>query len=100
MQIKTLAKTSKQLEIEITNENETLLNPLVQVLLQYKEVDFASIAADHPLGPTRRLYIRLKGGVKTEPLVLLKKAVKQLSDEAIDLRKGFEEEVKKAEKKK
>ena len=100
MQIKTLTKTSKQLEIEIIGENETLLNPLVQVLLQYKEVDFASIITDHPLGPSRRLYLRLKSGAKKEPIDLLKKAVKQISNEAADLRKEFEGAVKKTEKKK
>lgn len=100
MQIKTLTKTSKQLEIEITGENETLLNPLIQVLLQYDDVDFASIIADHPLGPTRRLYIRLRAGAKQEPLDFLKKAVKQVSDEAAGLRKEFEDAVKKEEKKK
>lgn len=100
MEIKTLVKTSKQLEIEIIGENETLLNPLVQVLLKNDEVDFASIIAEHPLAPSRKLYIRLKTGAKKEPLDLLKKAVTQVSGEVADFRKEFEDAVKKTERKK
>ncbi len=100
MELKILVKTSKQLEIEIIGENETLLNPLVQVLLQYSEVDFASIVADHPLAPSRKLYIRLKAGEKKDPIDLLKKAVTQVSKEVADFHKEFEDAVKKVEKKK
>ncbi len=100
MEIKTLLKTTKQLEIEIIGENETLLNPLVQVLLQHEDVDFASIVAEHPLAPSRKLYIRLKSGAKKEPLDLLKKAVAQVTGEVADFQKEFENAIKKTERKK
>ena len=78
MDLKTIKKTSKELEIEITGENETLLNPITEVLLEYDDVDYASYLSDHPESNKRRLYIRVKKG---KPEDLLKKAVKQLEDE-------------------
>lgn len=100
MEIKTLVKTSKQLELEIFGENETLLNPIVQVLLTYDDIDFASIITEHPLAPSRKLYVRLKTGAKKEPIELLRKAVTKVTSEVVDFRKEFEDAIKKAERKK
>ena len=78
MEIKTIKKTSKELEIEITDENETILNPITEVLLENDDVDYAAYMTDHPESRKRRLYIRVKKG---KPDEMLKKAVKQLEDE-------------------
>lgn len=87
MELKTIKKTSKELEIEITGETETLLNPITEVLLEYEEVDYASYLSDHPESEKRRLYIRVKKG---KPEDLLKKAIKQLEDEIKTFIKDFE----------
>ena len=87
MELKTLKKTTKELEIEITGENETILNPITEVLLDYDDVDYASYLTDHPESKKRRLYIRVKKG---KPEDMLKKAVKQLEDEIKTFSKNFE----------
>lgn len=78
MELKTIKKTAKELEIEITGETETLLNPITEVLLEYDDVDYASYHSDHPESNKRRLYIRVNKG---KPEDMLKKAVKQLEAE-------------------
>ena len=78
MELKTIKKTAKELEIEIIGETETLLNPITEVLLEYDDVDYASYLSDHLESNKRRLYIRVNKG---KPEDMLKKAVKQLEDE-------------------
>ena len=87
MELKTIKKTAKELELEITGENETLLNPITDVLLEYADVDYASYFSDHPESNKRRLYIRVNKG---KPEDMLKKAVKQLEDEIKTFSKNFE----------
>ena len=87
MELKTIKKTTKELELEITGENETILNPITEVLLQDKNVDYASYMADHPESNKRRLYIRVKQG---KPEEVLLKAVKQLENEVKTFSKNFE----------
>ena len=90
MELKKLKKTSKELELEITGENETMLNPITETLLQNEDVDYASYIADHPESNKRRLYIRVKKG---EPIELLKKALKQVESELKDFEKTFSTKV-------
>jgi DNA-directed RNA polymerase subunit L len=87
MKLKIINKTAKELELEITDENETILNPIAEVLLQYDNVDYASYMTDHPESPKRRLYIRVKQGKPEEALL---KAVKQLETEVKTFSKNFE----------
>ena len=87
MELKTIKETTKELELEITGENETILNPITEVLLQDKNVDYASYMADHPESNKRRLYIRVK---QAKPKEVLLKAVKQLENEVKTFSKNFE----------
>ena len=87
MELKTIKKSTKELELEITGENETLLNPITEILLEDKDVDYASYFSDHPESNKRRLYIRVKTG---NPAEILKKAVKQLENEIKTFSKDFE----------
>jgi DNA-directed RNA polymerase subunit L len=86
MELKTIKKTTKELEVEITGETETLLNPITEVLLEYDDVDYASYMSNHPESNKRRLYIRVKKG---KPEDALKKAVKQLEAEIKSFSKNF-----------
>ena len=97
MELKKIKKTSKELELEITGENETILNPIAEVLLQYDNVDYVSCMSDHPESNKRRLYIRVKKG---NPVDILKKAVKQLENEVTGFRKNFNGKSKAKSKKK
>ena len=87
MELKTIKKTAKELELEITGETETILNPITEVLLKDSNVDYASYMADHPESNKRRLYIRVKQG---KPEEILLKAVKQLENEVKTFSKNFE----------
>jgi DNA-directed RNA polymerase subunit L len=86
MELSKIKKTSKELELEIRGENETMLNPITEKLLENEDVDYASYIADHPESNKRRLYIRVKKG---EPIDLLKKAIKQVESELKDFEKKF-----------
>ena len=86
MELLKIKKTSKELELEITGENETMLNPITEKLLEDENVDYASYIADHPESNKRRLYIRVKKG---EPVDLLKKAIKQVEIELKEFGKNF-----------
>jgi DNA-directed RNA polymerase subunit L len=91
MELKTIKKTAKELEIEITDENETILNPITEVLLQNEDVEYASYLCDHPESPKRKLYLRVKKG---KPEEILQKAVKKLEDEIKSFTKTFENKSK------
>lgn len=86
MELKTIKKTGKELELEVTGENETMLNPIIQVLLENEDVDYAAYMADHPESNKRRLYLRVKKG---NPKEILEKAVKQLEAEMKSFGKNF-----------
>ena len=91
MEMKTIKKTAKELELEITDENETILNPIAEVLLQNKDVEYASYITNHPESHKRKLYIRVKNG---KPEEILLKAVKQLEDEVKTFSKNFQDKSK------
>ena len=91
MELKTIKKTTKELEIEITGENETILNPITEVLLQNSDVEYASYMSDHPESKNRRLFLRVKKG---KPEEILLKAVKQLENEAKNFTKTIQDKTK------
>jgi len=86
MELKTIKKTNKELELEIADENATILNPITEILLKNNDVDYASYISDHPTAKKVKLYIRVKKG---DPLEILKKTVKQLEDEIKNFNKEF-----------
>ncbi len=87
MDLKTIKKTKNELEIEVIDENETILNPIIHILSGNEDVEYATCMTDHPLDNKRRLFIRVKKGTPNE---ILKKAVKQLGDEIKKFGKNFE----------
>lgn len=91
MELNTIKKSAKEIELEVVDVNETLLNPITEVLLQNKDVDYASYMAEHPESNKRVLYIRVKNG---KPEDALKKAVKQLEDEVKTFTKNIESKSK------
>ena len=91
MEIKTIKKTTKELELEITDENETILNPITEVLLQDQDVEYASYITDHPESKIRKLYIRVKNG---KPKGILLKTIKKLEDEVKTFNKNFQNKSK------
>jgi DNA-directed RNA polymerase subunit L len=91
MELKTIKKTTRELELEVTGENETILNPIIELLFENENIDYATYFTDHPESNKRRLYIRVKKG---SPEDYLKKAVKYLEEEIKDFSKTFESKSK------
>jgi len=87
MELKTIKKTKNELELEIIDENETILNPITHILSENKDVEYATCMTDHPLSNKRRLFIRT---IKGSPEEALKKAIKYLDDEIKKFGKSFE----------
>ena len=96
MDLKKIKKTSKELELEIIGENETILNPITHILLKNEDVEYAAYMSENPMSKKRRLYIRVKKG---KPEEILRKAVKQLEDEVKSFGKNFEGKTKNKSKK-
>ena len=87
MELKTIKKTKTELELEVIDENETILNPITHILSENEDVEYAACMTDHPLSNKRRLFIRMEKGSPDEAL---KKAVKYLDDEIKKFGKNFE----------
>lgn len=78
MEVKVLRKTKTELELEITGEDETILQPLTHELLQHDDIEYAALNAENPISSVRTLLIRVRKGAPEDHL---KKAVKALEDE-------------------
>ena len=91
MEINVLKKTEKELELEIIDEDETILNPIAHLLTEHADVEYAACIVDHPLSNKRRLFLRVTKG---KPEELLKKILKQLQDEINEFGSFIEEKVK------
>lgn len=93
MKLNVLSKTDNELEIEVHGENETLLNPIKQALLNDKDVDFAEYIIEHPSLAVPKIFIRTKG--KAKPDVVLKRTIKALIAEFDAFETGFAAQLKK-----
>lgn len=93
MKLNLLSKTDNELEIEVHGENETLLNPIKQALLNDKDVDFAEYIIEHPSLAVPKIFLRTKGKVK--PDVVLKRTIKALVAEFDAFETGFAAQLKK-----
>jgi DNA-directed RNA polymerase subunit L len=93
MQLKVLSSSANELEIEVVGENETLLNPIKQALLNDRDVDFAEYIIEHPSLSTPKIFLRTKG--KAKPDVVLKRTIKALIGEFDTLENDFAAALKK-----
>jgi len=94
MELKTIKKTKNELEIEVTDLNETILNPITEILLRNDDVEYASYISDHPDSKKRKLYISVKSGKNAKPIDLLAKAVEELEKEVKNFSKDFKSQSK------
>lgn len=87
MRLKLLAKDKNSMEVEVLDEDSTLLNPLVESLLADPKVDYATFYRDHPLLDNYRIYVRVKEG---KPQTALKRAAKAMGKEYTRAKEIFE----------
>lgn len=92
MKLNVLSNSGNELEVEVHGENETLLNPIKQALLNDKDVDFAEYIIEHPSLAVPKIFIRTKG--KAKPDVVLKRTIKALVAEFDEFETKFAAELK------
>jgi len=78
LELKLLNKEKDSMEIEILGEDETLLEPLKQKLLEDENVEIATYLMGHPMLECPKLIVRVKSG---KPQAALKKAAKALAND-------------------
>lgn len=93
MKLTVLSKKDNEMEIEVLGENETLLNPIKQALLNDKDVDFAEYIIEHPSLSVPKIFIRTKG--KAKPDVVVKRTIKALIAEFDEFETAFVAQLKK-----
>ena len=91
MELKLLNKTKDMIEIEIEGEDETLLYPLQQKLIQDESVEYATYIMGHPLLEQPKLVVKVKEG---KPQAALKRASKALANQYKDCLTLFQKESK------
>ncbi len=87
MEIKILKNKAKEMEIQIDKKNETILNPIKEMLLKNEKVEYAEYSIEHPLLSKPRLYFKIKEG---NPKEILIDALKELQKEAKSFREQIE----------
>ena len=87
MELKLVSKTKDTMEVEIEGEDETLLYPLQQKLLEDKSVVFATYDKGHPLLDNPKLVVKVKEG---KPQAALKRAAKAIANDYKKFRETFE----------
>ena len=79
------------MEIEVKGEDETLLYPLQQKLLQDESVEYATYIMGHPLLDHPKLVVKVKEG---KPQNALKRAAKALANQYKECLTLFQKESK------
>ena len=87
MELKLISKSKDSMEIEIIGEDEILLYPLQQKLLQDKAVVFATYDKRHPQLDNPMLTVKVKEG---KPQNALKRAAKAIANDYKKFRELFE----------
>lgn len=77
MELKLLNKTKDIIEIEVQGEDETLLYPLQQKLVEDDNVEYATYIIGHPLLEQPKLVVKVTDG---KPQNALKRASKALAN--------------------
>ncbi len=75
MELRLLNRTKTELEFEVLGENETLLNPVKQALLDDPDVEFAEYIIEHPSLAIPKIFLRTTGA---DPSVVLARTVRRL----------------------
>ena len=89
-----LQKTKDEIDIEIIEEQETILTPLRQKLIQDEMVIHANYTIMHPMLNNPRLYVKVSDG---KPQNALKRAAKSLEKEYSELRDRLLKELEELE---
>jgi len=97
LEINLVSKKDKTAVIELTDVKETFIYPLVDRLLDDKDVHLASYKTGHPQLDRPTLTVKTE---RVKPETAVKKAAEDLAEEVATLKKEFENALKKPAKKK
>ena len=97
MEINLISKKDKTAVIELTDVKETFIYPLVDRLMDDKDVNLAAYKTGHPQLDRPTLTVKTD---RVKPETAVKKAAENLADEIATLKKEFEKALKKPAKKK
>lgn len=97
MEINLISKKDKTAVIELTDVKETFIYPLVDRLLDDKDVNLAAYKTGHPQLDRPTLTVKTD---RVKPETAVKKAAENLADEIATLKEEFEKALKKPAKKK
>jgi len=87
MEIKILRDKAKEIEIEVQEQDETILNPLKEKLLQNDDVVYVEYSREHPLLSNPKIYLKVKNGKARETMI---KALDELRKEIKDFHSQIE----------
>lgn len=90
MQFRLLEKQKDSLRVEVTNPDDTLIQPLIAALLKDADVSDALYYSGHPQLDKPVLTVRTKKG---SPQAALTRAAKGLADQYADAKKLLEKEL-------
>jgi DNA-directed RNA polymerase subunit L len=96
MEINLISKKDKTAVIELTDVKETFIYPLVDRLMDDKDVNLAAYKTGHPQLDRPTLTVKTD---RVKPETAVKKAAENLADEIAVLKKEFEKALKKPAKK-
>jgi DNA-directed RNA polymerase subunit L len=91
MELKLLNKTKDRIEVEVQGEDESLLYPLQQKLVEDDSVEYATYIMGHPLLEHPKLVVKVMDG---KPQNALKRAAKALANKYKECLTLFEKESK------
>jgi DNA-directed RNA polymerase subunit L len=97
LEVNLVSKDGKSIVIEFTDVKETLVHPLVDTLLDDKDVLLAAYKTGHPQLDKPILTVRTQ---RVNPETAVKKAADSLADEILALEKEFEKAVRSSKAKK
>ncbi len=91
MEIELLEKEKDSIKVRIKGADMTLITPLVQGLLEEKDVAEVKYTIGHTQMEDPTLYIRVKSG---KPQAALKKTAKSLTNEFKEAREALQKDLK------
>jgi DNA-directed RNA polymerase subunit L len=86
MKIEKIMKTKNEIQIEVTDINETMLYALREKLISDDMVEFTNFFRGHPLLEVPNIYVKVSSG---KPQTALKRASKSLGNDYKKLRERF-----------
>ncbi len=90
MQLRLLEKQKDSLQVEVTNPDDTLIQPLLAALLKDEDVADALYYSGHPQLDRPVLTVRTKKG---SPQSALHRAAKGLADQYVEAKQLLEKEL-------